>query len=74
MAAVEKKREDMTVGEKIRDDWGTQKHFCKKHGFNPNTFQQVLLGHATSAPKTNLLIRYGYIKSASELKKKTVTK
>jgi len=57
----------MNLNDKIREDWGTVTHFCKKHDINLNTFRVVMYGYGKSAPITNLLIKLGYIKNASEL-------
>jgi len=57
----------MTITNKIKEDWGTVVRFCKKHDININTFHVVIYGDGKSAPITNLLIKLGYIKNASEL-------
>jgi len=58
---------EMTVSQKIIEDWGTLVHFCKKNNLNPNTFQQILYGYNKSKRISDILIKHGYIKDASEL-------
>ena len=59
------------LSRKIVDDWGTVKHFCKKHDINYNTFRYVVSGNGVSAPIVKVLKEHGYIKNASDLKKKS---
>lgn len=64
------KNEPISISAKIKNDWGTMTHFCKKNDINYNTFKVVLYGHATSNPIIEKLKKHGYIKDASELQKK----
>lgn len=59
----------MTVNDRIREDYGTLVHFCRKHNINISTLRVVLSGYGTSSPIANLLKKLGYIKSADELKR-----
>lgn len=54
---------------KIRKDWGTAAHFCRKNGININTFDVVMHGNFTSKRVTDILIEHGYIKDAAELRR-----
>ena len=74
MQTAEKSRNEMTLGDKIREDWGTVRFFCRKNKINYNTFGVVAQGAGVSKPITDLLISYGYINDASELKKKKENK
>lgn len=68
----ERKGKNMTKNEvsaKIKQDWGTVSHFCKKHGLNFKTFRHVLYGYGSSKPIIELLKKHNYIKSADELKR-----
>jgi len=58
---------EMTVSQKIIEDWGTIVHFCRKNNLNLSTFNQILYGYSKSKPISDLLIKHGYIKHASEL-------
>ena len=60
---------NLIVSKKIRNDWGTLTHFCRKNNIKINTFKQVLYGYAKSKKLTNLLIKYGYIKSQKDLER-----
>jgi len=55
------------ISEKIQEDWGTLKHFCKKNSINYHTFRHVLHGRGTSTKISNILIANNYIKNANEL-------
>lgn len=58
-----------TLTEKIKKDYGTVKHFCKKNSINWNTFKVVTGGKGTSDPIVKILVKHGYIESAEDLKK-----
>ncbi len=60
----------MTLNDRIREDWGTATHFCKKHGINLNTFRVVIHGQGKSKPITDVLISYGYIRHADDIPQK----
>ncbi len=64
MSATEK-----TVSEKIREDWGTLRHFCKKHDINDSCLSNALSGRTGYVAIVNKLIELGYIESADDLKK-----
>lgn len=57
----------MTLTERIRQDWGTGTHFCRKHGLNYGSFALVIGGHRKSQKCVDALIAHGYIKKASDL-------
>lgn len=61
----------MTINDKIREDYGTLTHFCKKHNININTFRVVLSGAGKSTPIALLLVKLGYLKDVKELEKKS---
>lgn len=63
----------MTINEKIRADYGTLTHFCRKQNpkININTFRAVLSGAGKSSRIAKLLIKLGYIKNADELGKRS---
>ncbi len=63
------KKNNDTVTQKIRDDWGTLTHFCKKHDINIHTFKQVIYGFGTSSRIESILVENGYIKNINDLKK-----
>lgn len=56
-----------SVSIKIKDDYGTLTHFCKKHSLNLQTFKQVLYGYSKSKRIVEILKKHKYIKSADEL-------
>lgn len=56
-----------SVSAKIKDDYGTLIHFCKKHDINIQTFKQVLYGYGKSKRIVTLLKKHKYIKNADEL-------
>jgi hypothetical protein len=60
---------DLSITEKIKEDYGTVTFFCKKHKLNIHTFRQVIYGYGTSKKIADLLKKHKYIKNANELKK-----
>ena len=46
---------------KIRDDWGTLKHYAKKRGINYYTLRNVIYGLGNSQKIKNTLKKDGYI-------------
>jgi len=60
--------ENLTISQRIKNDYGTLVFFCKKHEINLHTFKRVLYGYGTSTRIANLLIKLGYIKCKDELK------
>jgi|GEM_PF-1762275 len=67
---VDNNLENLTISQRIKNDYGTLVFFCKKHGINLHTFKRVLYGYGTSTRIANLLIKLGYIKCKDELKSK----
>ncbi len=63
------KEESMTINDRIREDYGTLTHFCRKNGINITTLKVVLSGHGTSKPLAKKLKKMGYIKNIDELRK-----
>lgn len=59
----------LIVSKKIRNDWGTLTHFCRKNNIQINTFKQVLYGYGKSKKITDLLIKSGYIKTEKDLER-----
>lgn len=56
---------DLTT--RIREDWGTLRHFCKVHGINDNTLRVVRGGHGKSARVVKVLKDAGYIESEEDI-------
>ncbi len=59
----------MTINDRIREDYGTLTHFCRKNGINASTLKVVLSGYGSSKPLERKLKKMGYIKSEDELRK-----
>jgi len=57
----------LEITKKIRQEWGTVRHFCRKHNINNRTFGVVMGGNGKSKPITDLLIEHGYLADANEL-------
>lgn len=57
----------MTITEKIREDWGTMKHFCKKNDVPYESLRVMLGGIQKSQQCVDALISHGYITKASDL-------
>jgi len=66
---IDNNLENLTISQKIKNDYGTLVFFCKKHEINLHTFKRVLYGYGTSTRIANLLIKLGYIKCKDELRK-----
>jgi len=49
--------------QKIREDYGTVKRFCKLHGINYNTYK-AWMGGADSSTVEKILRKAGYLRSA----------
>lgn len=52
---------------KIRERFGTVKHFCKLNGCNPGSLKVVLQGDSKSQAVVDALLKNGFIKHASDL-------
>lgn len=59
----------MKITERIKDQYGSLKHFSKVAGINVNSLSVVLAGGGKSSHCVNALIEHGIIKSTSELPK-----
>lgn len=57
----------MTLTKRIKDQFGSLKHFCKVAKINPQSLSVIIYGNAKSQPCVDALIKYGFIKSASDL-------
>ncbi len=60
----------MTISKQIKERFGTLKHFAKVAGINPDSLSVILCGGGKSTPCTAALIKYGFIKSEEDLKKR----
>ncbi len=56
--------------EKIKNDWGSVKRFCKENDINYNTWKVVRSGNGKSSRIINILKKHKYIKSEKDLEKK----
>ena len=56
-----------SLSQRIREDWGTVKHYCRKRGINPNTLKQVVYGYNASQQILDTLIADGYVKDREDL-------
>ena len=63
----------MKIIQKIREDWGTGTHFCRKNGLNYQSLKTVLAGAQKSRKCVDALIEHGYIDKASDLPQYTKT-
>ena len=64
---VKRKGKKLSVDtEKIREDYGTIKRFCRLHGINPNTYNVVMSGFFPSKRIVNLLEKEGYLKGVEK--------
>lgn len=57
----------MSIIQKIREDWGTATHFCRKNGLNYDSFKVVVIGRQKSQACVDALIKHGYIGAEQEL-------
>ena len=57
----------MKIIQKIREDWGTGAHFCRKNGLNYQSFKTVVAGAQKSQKCVDALLEHGYISAASDL-------
>lgn len=57
--------------QKIKDDYGTVKRFCRIHDINYSTYNVVCSGYGSSKKVADALIEGGYIKSVDELRKRS---
>ncbi len=55
------------LSKRIREDWGTVTHYCRKRGINPNTLKQVVYGFSFSTRILDILIADGYVKDRAEM-------
>jgi|GEM_PF-5056707 len=58
----------MNLTAKIKDEFGTLKHFSKIAGINVESLSVIIYGNAKSKPVVDALIKYGFISKASDLK------
>lgn len=57
----------MNITKRIRKEWGTAIHFCKKNDLNYSSFKVVVSGKQKSKACVNALIEHGFIRKASDL-------
>ena len=57
-----KRVDNKTLSSRIREEYGTVKHFCKKHGISYHTYKNVAIGYKVSANLENTLKSEGFIK------------
>ena len=55
------------IAERIKDDWGTVTHFCKKNDINYNTLKSFISGFQRSTVLGDILKEMGYIKNDSDI-------
>jgi hypothetical protein len=55
------------IAERIRDDYGTVTHFCRKHNINHNTFKSFINGYQRSLVLGDILKEMGYLLDDSEI-------
>lgn len=55
------------VIERIKDDWGTMTHFCRKNDINYNTLKGFVYGFQRSLVLGELLKEMGYLLDDSEI-------
>lgn len=58
----------MTINDKIREEYGTIKRFCKIEGIKYNTLNVVLSGYGSSKPIAKRLKQLGIIENINEVK------
>ena len=58
------------VGKKIREDWGEVRHFCKLHGIDMHTYNNVMRGKSKNPFVVGTLIRLKYLDSVDQLPKR----
>jgi len=57
-----KRVDNKTLSSRIREEYGTVKHFCKKHGISYHTYKNVAIGYKVSANLEKTLRSEGFIK------------
>ena len=57
----------MTLKEKIKDQYGTMRHFCRKNNVSYNSVKQVLVGNQKSQPVVDALLAKGFITEITDL-------
>lgn len=50
-----KRVDNKTLSGRIREEYGTVKHFCKKHNISYHTYKNVAIGYKVSANLENML-------------------
>jgi len=60
-------RKTNPIAERIRDDYGTVTHFCRKHGINYNTLKGFINGYQRSLVLGDILKEMGYLLCDSEI-------
>ena len=64
----------MTLTQRIKEDWGTVKHFCRKNDINYNSLRAAMNGVPYYTAITQKLIDMGYINSPEEITQKQLLK
>ena len=59
----------MTLTERIKNEFGSLKHFCKVANINVNSLSVIIAGGAKSQPCVDALIEHGFIDSIDDLPK-----
>lgn len=54
--------DNKTLSNRIRDEYGTVKHFCEKHGISYHTYKNVAIGYKVSAKLEATLKNEGLIR------------
>ena len=61
------KRKANIIAERIKDDWGTVTHFCRKNDINHNTLKSFINGYQRSLVLGDILKDMGYLLCDSEI-------
>jgi|GEM_PF-1673045 len=57
---IKTNKNNLTLNEKIREDWGSIPFFCRKNNINYNTFKQTIYGYTISQKIVDILKKYNY--------------
>ncbi len=55
------------IVERIKDDWGTMAHFCRKNNIKFNTLKGFIYGFQRSPSIQAILTEMGYLQDLSEI-------
>ena len=63
-------KETNIIAERIKDDWGTVTHFCRKNDINYNTLKSFISGFQRSLVLGETLREMGYILEDTDIPQK----